>query len=157
VESDVADAEDLYGRSKLLGEPTSDGVLTLRTSLIGRELETCRGLIEWFLSQKSAVSGYKRAIFSGFTTEALTDIISKIIIEYRDMQGVWHIASEPISKYDLLSLVKKRYGLKIKINKDEQIVCDRSLNADRFKKLTGITPPTWTEMIDQMYRDPTPY
>lgn len=157
VESDVADAEDLYGRTKLLGELDYDGALTLRTSMIGRELETSQGLIEWFLSQKSAVRGYKRAIFSGFTTEALTEIIAKIIIEYPAMQGIWHVASEPISKFDLLSLVKKIYGLKIKINIDEQVVCDRSLNADRFKKLTGLVSPPWSDMIDHMYRDSTPY
>lgn len=157
VESDVADAEDLYGRTKLLGELDYDGALTLRTSMIGRELETSRGLIEWFLSQKSVVRGYKRAIFSGFTTEALTEIIAKIIIEYPAMQGIWHVASEPISKFDLLSLVKKIYGLKIKINIDEQVVCDRSLNADRFKKLTGLVSPPWSDMLDHMYRDSTPY
>jgi dTDP-4-dehydrorhamnose reductase len=157
VESDVADAEDLYGRTKLLGEIDYTGVLTLRTSMIGRELETSQGLIEWFLSQKSRVTGYKRAIFSGFTTEALTDIIANIIIEYPDMRGIWHVASEPISKFDLLSLVKKIYGLKIQINIDEQVVCNRSLNADRFKKLTGFVPPLWPEMVDRMYRDPTPY
>src|SRR4030042_3811300 len=94
LENDVADAEDLYGRTKLLGELHYYGSLTLRTSMIGRELETSHGLIEWFLGQEEqAIKGYKRAIFNGFTTEALARIIAKIVIEHPEMQGIWHVAS----------------------------------------------------------------
>lgn len=158
VESDVADAYDLYGRTKFLGEVSSDGCLTLRTSIVGRELETSHGLLEWFLSQEGkTILGYKRSIFSGFTTNILANIIDQIITKYRDMQGVWHVASEPISKFELLSLVKKVYGLKIKIDPDETVVCDRSLNAERFQRVTGFVPPPWPDMIMQMYRDATPY
>ncbi|MBC8492641.1 MAG: SDR family oxidoreductase [Chloroflexi bacterium] len=158
VESDVADAEDLYGRTKFLGEVSCEGCLTLRTSMVGRELETSHGLIEWFLSQEGkTVRGYTRAIFSGFTTNALAEIIAQIITEYPDLQGVWHVASEPISKFELLSLVKRIYGLNIQIEPDETVVVDRSLNADRFRQATGFVPPSWLDMIEQMYRDPTPY
>jgi dTDP-4-dehydrorhamnose reductase len=158
VESDVADAEDLYGRTKFLGEVSYEGCLTLRTSMIGRELETSHGLIEWFLSQEGkAIRGYTRAIFSGFTTNTLAEIIAQIITEYPDLQGVWHIASEPISKFELLSLVKRIYGLNIQIEPDETVVVDRSLNADRFRQATGFVPPPWPDMIEQMYQDPTPY
>lgn len=158
LENDVADAEDLYGRTKLLGELHYDGSLTLRTSMIGRELETTHGLIEWFLGQEGkTIKGYKRAIFSGFTTQALAEIIAKIVIEHQDLQGIWHVASEPISKFDLLSLVKKAYGMNIQIEPDNEVVCDRSLNADRFKRATGYIPPSWSDMIEQMYNDSTPY
>lgn len=158
VESDVADAEDLYGRTKFLGEVSYDGCLTLRTSVIGRELETSHGLIEWFLSQEGkAVHGYTRAIFSGFTTYALAEIIAQIITEHPDIQGVWHVASEPISKFELLLLVKQTYGLRIQIEPDETVVVDRSLNADRFRQATGFVRASWPDMIEQMYRDPTPY
>ena len=157
-EGDVADAEDLYGRTKFLGEVSYEGCLTIRTSMIGRELETSNGLLEWFLSQEGkTISGYKRAIFSGFTTIALAEIIDHIIITYPELYGVWHVASEPISKFELLSLVKQIYGLNITIEADETFVCDRSLNADRFKEATGFTPPSWRGMIEQMYRDSTPY
>lgn len=157
-ESDLPDAEDLYGRTKLLGEVEGRGCLTLRTSMIGRELETSFGLLEWFLGQEGkAVMGYKRAIFSGFTTIALSEVIAKMITEYPDLQGVWHVASEPISKFDLLSLVKGVYGLNIKIEPDESVVCDRSLNCDRFRRATGFIVPSWPDMIRQMYSDPTPY
>jgi dTDP-4-dehydrorhamnose reductase len=157
-ENDLSDAEDLYGRTKFLGEASYEDCLTLRTSIIGRELETSHGLIEWFLSQEGkTVGGYTRAIFSGFTTNALAEIIARIVDEQREMYGVWHVASDPISKFDLLSLVKQVYGLNIKIEPDEAVVVDRSLNADRFRQATGFVPPTWYDMIEQMYRDPTLY
>lgn len=157
-ESDVADADDLYGRTKLLGEVSYDGCLTLRTSMIGRELGTSHGLVEWFLSQEGkAIHGYTRAVFSGFTTNALAEIIAQIITDHPDMQGVWHVASEPISKFDLLSLAEETYGLNIHIEPDDTVVADRSLNADRFRTATGFVPPSWVDMIEQMYQDPTPY
>jgi dTDP-4-dehydrorhamnose reductase len=157
-ENDLSDAEDLYGRTKFLGEVSYKGCLTLRTSMIGRELETSHGLIEWFLSQEgNTVGGYTQAIFSGFTTNALAEIIARIVDEQREMYGVWHVASDPITKFALLSLVKQVYGLNIKIEPDEAVVCDRSLNADRFRQATGFAPPIWYDMIVQMYRDSTPY
>lgn len=158
LESDVADAEDLYGRTKLLGEVTSEGCLTLRTSIIGREFETSQGLVEWFLSQKGkTIRGYKQAIFTGFTTHALAEIIAQIITKYSDLHGVWHVAAEPISKFELLSLVKEIYRLNIEIEPDETFRCDRSLNSDRIRQATGFVPPSWSDMIEQMYQDPTPY
>jgi dTDP-4-dehydrorhamnose reductase len=157
-EGDVPDAEDLYGRTKLLGEVSDEGCLTIRTSMIGRELETSNGLIEWFLNQEDkTISGYKKSVFSGFTTNALAEIIAGIITKNPELHGVWHVASEPISKFELLSLVKQVYGLNIRIEPDETVVCDRSLNSERFRKVTGFVPPTWHDMIEQMYRDSTPY
>jgi len=157
-EDDVSDAEDVYGRTKFLGEVSYKGCLTIRTSMIGRELETSHGLVEWFLSQeRKTISGYRRAIFSGFTTNALAEIVAGIITKNPELHGVWHVASEPISKFELLSLVKRVYGLHIKIEPDQTVVCDRSLNGARFRQATGFIPPSWQQMIEQMYRDPTPY
>ena len=158
VEGDVADAEDLYGRTKFLGEVSYDNCLTLRTSIVGRELKTSHGLLEWFLGQEGkVVRGYTRAVFSGFTTYALADTIARIVEEQPEMRGVWHVASEPISKFDLLSLVKQAYRFSIQIEPDETVVCDRSLNASRFRQTTGLAPPSWPSMIEQMRRDSTPY
>ena len=157
-EEDFSDAEDLYGKTKFLGEVDYPGCLTIRTSIIGRELETKHGLIEWFLSQEGkSISGYKNAIFSGLTTLALSEIIAQIIVEYPALHGVYQIASEPISKFDLLCLVKKIYGLTISIEPDETIINNRSLNPGKFKKETNIKIPSWEYMIEEMYRDPTPY
>jgi dTDP-4-dehydrorhamnose reductase len=157
-EEDKSDAEDLYGRTKYLGELTYEGCLTLRTSIIGRELVTANGLIEWFLSQDGlTVKGYTNAIFSGFTTICMAEIIGMIITGQPDMSGVWHVASQPISKYDLISLVKQIFKLNIHIERDDTVVIDRSLNAGRFLNTTGFIVPSWRDMIEQMYLDPTPY
>jgi len=157
-ESDVPDAEDLYGRSKLLGEVTNERCLTIRTSMIGRELSGAHGLLEWFLSQDGGrVRGFKQARFSGFTTNALADVIAKIIMDHPDLSGVWNVASSPINKFDLLTLVKQTYGLAIEIEPDESFVCDRSLNDSRFREATGFKRPSWPEMIEDIRNDPTPY
>jgi dTDP-4-dehydrorhamnose reductase len=158
TESDPSDAEDLYGKTKYLGEVESSGCLTIRTSIIGRELETKHGLIEWFLSQEGkTVSGYKKAVFSGLTTLALSKIIAEILADHPRVSGVYQVASEPISKYELLNLVKKTYDMKIKIDPDETIINNRSLNPEKFRKETNIKIPSWEYMIEEMYRDPTPY
>lgn len=157
-EDDFADADDLYGRTKYLGEVDYENALTLRTSIIGRELGTSHGLIEWFLGQDGGtVSGYTNAIFSGLTTNALSDVIATIITDYPEMCGVWHVASEPISKYDLLKLVKTVYNLSIEIQPDNSVVIDRSLNGNKLRENTNIIIPSWQTMIEQMHRDPTPY
>jgi len=158
TEEDPSDAEDLYGKTKFLGEIDYPGCLTIRTSIIGREIGTSHGLIEWFFSQEGkTVFGYKKAIFSGFTTLALSEIISKIISDYPDVHGVRQVASDPISKYDLLNIVKKTYAMNIMIEPDESVINYRDLDSAKFKKDTNINLPSWETMINDMYRDPTPY
>lgn len=157
-EHDVPDAGDLYGRTKLLGEVGGEGCVTIRTSMIGRELRGAHGLLEWFLSQPGrCVRGFKRAVFSGFTTAALAALIADIIADHCDLEGLYHVAAEPITKFDLLSLVKEVYGLEIEIDPDEAFACDRSLDGARFRSATAFVPPTWPEMIAAMRQDPTPY
>jgi dTDP-4-dehydrorhamnose reductase len=157
-ETDFSDADDLYGRSKLLGEVTGHGCLTLRTSLIGRELESSHGLIEWFISQDGkTVKGYKNAIFSGLTTNAHATILAEIITKYPGLEGLYHLSADPISKYDLLTLVKEKYHLDINIEPDYNEISDRSLDSSKFRSATKIIIPGWPEMIDEMYNDPTPY
>jgi len=157
-EEDPSDAEDIYGRTKWLGELDYNHCLTIRTSMIGRELESCHGLLEWFLSQRGKrVRGFKGAIFSGFTTTVLSDIIGDVIANPNDLNGIWHVASEPINKFDLLSMIKQVFQLEIEIEPDETFNCDRSLDGSRFRAVTGFKPPSWEQMIDQMARDTTPY
>lgn len=152
------DAEDLYGRTKLLGEVAGEGCLTLRTSMIGRELSGAHGLLEWFLSQEGGrVRGFRRAVFSGFTTAALAELIAEVVENHAGLSGVWHAAAEPINKFDLLSLVKEIYGMRVEIEPDETFVCDRSLDGSRFREATGIRAPAWPEMIRRLRDDPTPY
>ena len=158
AEADAQDAGDLYGRTKLLGEVGGEGCLTLRTSMIGRELSGAHGLVEWFLSQRTGrVRGFRRAVFSGFTTEALSGIIAGVVADHPNLSGVWHVAAEPINKFDLLTLVKQTYGLEVEIEPDEAFVCDRSLDGGRFREATGFRPAPWPEMIERMSGDATPY
>jgi len=151
TEQDIPDPVDLYGRSKLLGEVIAPNCLTIRTSIIGRELNSQHSLVEWFLAQRGKpVKGYDRAIYTGFTAQALVQTIEKTILEYPNIEGLWHISSDPITKYQLLNMMNQAFNLGITIEKDEHFVCDRSLNSQKFRDFTGYTPPTWDEMIVQL-------
>lgn len=158
TEDDVADAGDLYGRTKYLGEVGEPGCLTLRTSIIGRELSTTSGLVEWFLSNRGhKVRGYNRAVYSGFTTLALARIIRTLIEDHPHLSGIYHVASEPITKYDLLCLIRDTLKLQIEIEPYATVQIDRSLDSSRFREATGAHLPSWPEMIREMATDPTPY
>jgi dTDP-4-dehydrorhamnose reductase len=150
LESDQSDAEDLYGRTKFLGEVSYPHTVTLRSSIIGRELKARLGLIEWFLCQKGPVHGYKNAIYTGFTTDEMSKILLNVIIPNPALSGVYHVSSDPISKYDLLRLVKEKLNLETEIIPDEGFRCDRSLDSSRFRSLTGYTPPSWEQMIEEL-------
>lgn len=150
-EEDQSDAEDIYGRTKYLGEVAYPHCVTLRTSIIGRELKNKLGLVEWFLAQKGTINGYKNAIFSGFTTDEISRIIQNHVIPNPKLSGVYQVSSDPISKYDLLELTKKAFKRKdIDILPEEKFFCDRSLNSRRFREFTGYNPPSWKEMIDEL-------
>lgn len=151
AETDLPDAIDLYGRSKLLGEVSGNRSITLRTSIIGHELQSQHALINWFLAQEGRCFGHRKAIFSGFPTVVLAEIIRDAIIPRDDLAGVFHVAAEPISKYDLLKLVAETYGKEIEIIPDDSVVIDRSLDSSRFNKITGFVPPSWPAMIAKMH------
>ena len=149
-EDDPSDAEDLYGKTKYLGEVHDSHCLTLRTSMIGRELSRKQGLLEWFLCQRGSVQGFKNALFSGFTTLELSRIIDKILAEYPEKGGLYHVSSEPISKFDLLTLIRRKMGLRVEIIPVEEPRLDRSLDSTRFRSEFNYTPPTWEEMIEEL-------
>jgi dTDP-4-dehydrorhamnose reductase len=150
-ESDFPDAYDLYGRSKLLGEVDYPHAVTLRTSIIGHELAGARSLVGWFLAQEGQVKGYTRAIFSGLPTVELAHVVRDVVVPHPELSGLYHVAAEPINKYDLLKLVAEAYGKTITIEPSEDLVIDRSLNADRFRAATGYQPPAWPTLIQRMH------
>jgi dTDP-4-dehydrorhamnose reductase len=152
TEDDAPDARDIYGISKLLGE-VGDPHLTLRTSIIGHEITRPHGLLEWFLGQSESCRCYTKAIFSGFPTVVLAQLIRDIIVPMPTLSGVYHVASSPISKFDLLSLVAEVYGKKITIVPDNRVSIDRSLMATRFNRVTGYVPPAWPQLVKTMYSD----
>lgn len=152
TESDLADAWDLYGRSKFLGEVTAPHTITLRTSIIGHELGSSHGLIGWFLSQERQVKGYTKTVFSGLPTVELAQVIRDVILPRPQLSGLYHVASAPITKFDLLKMVAEVYGKSVEIMPDSTVIIDRSLNADRFHKATGYAPPAWLELVEKMHQ-----
>lgn len=150
-ESDPSDAKDLYGKSKYLGELAYPHTVTLRTSIIGHELQSAHGLVGWFLSQQELCNGYTKAIFSGLPTVVLAQVIRDVVIPRPDLSGVYHVAAQPISKYELLKLIATVYGKSIAIAPDDKLVIDRSLNADRFRDATGYVAPEWPVLIKTMH------
>jgi dTDP-4-dehydrorhamnose reductase len=150
TEEDPPDAVDVYGRSKLLGEVDGPGAVTLRTSVVGPELDSAHGLLCWFLSQKQRVRGFKRAIFSGLTTLELARVIHDHVLPRAEVQGIYHVSAEPISKYDLLRLFAEVYEFPIVIDADHKMIVDRSLDSTRFRTLTGYQPPAWPQLVRSM-------
>jgi dTDP-4-dehydrorhamnose reductase len=153
-ELDVADATDLYGRTKFLGEiPNNPHVLTLRTSYIGNEFESANGLLEWFLSQDVDCQGFTKAIYSGLPTIILMGVIENILLHHSSLSGLYQVASSPISKYNLLQLIANIFNKQINIIPNPNLVIDRSLDGTSFEKLTGFIAPSWEEMVQKMYLD----
>lgn len=158
-EDDPSDAEDLYGKSKFLGEtPATPNALTLRTSIIGRELHHHRSLLDWFLAQRGRVRGFTRVIYSGVTTNHLAGLVGDVIERHRDLHGLYQVASEPIAKHDLLRLVQEAFGkTDVDLVPDDAEVSDRSLDGSRFAAATGYRCPPWPELVAELAADPTPY
>lgn len=149
-ETDPADATDVYGRSKSLGEVSGPGLVTLRTSTIGHELHTKYGLLEWFLSQ-TACRGYSRAVFSGLPSVVFARIVRDVVIPDESLSGLYHVAGEPIAKADLLHMLAQAYGVDIDVVPDDSVVINRSLDASLFEKMTGYRAPSWPELIATMH------
>jgi len=150
TEADAADAKDLYGRSKFLGEVDYPHAITLRTSIIGHELGGACSLIGWFLAQEGSVKGYKRAIFSGLPTVEVARVIRDYVIPQPELRGVYHVSAEPINKFDLLTLVAQTYDKTIDISADDQLIIDRSLDSTRFRQATDFVPKSWPELLSTM-------
>jgi len=158
TEEDPSDAHDLYGCSKFLGETAVPNALTLRTSMIGRELAGHRSLLDWFRSQAGrTVQGYRRVIYSGVTTNHLADLVMDIIRNHSDLHGLYQVASSPISKYELLCLLRDAYRLNIEITPNDDEQSDRSMSPEKLYRAIGYRAPPWPELIHLLATDSTPY
>jgi len=154
LESDISDANDLYGRSKFLGEiANKSNVLTIRTSIIGNELQGSNGLLEWFLAQGKECQGFTKAIYSGLPTIILMQLIENVVLKHSSLSGLYQAASFPISKYNLLQLIARIFKKQINIVPNDGLIIDRSLDGSRFSGATGFITPAWEEMIEKMYLD----
>ncbi len=152
TEDDVPDAFDLYGRSKLLGEVTDrENAVTLRTSIIGWQIEAPTGLVGWFAAHRNErLQGYRRAVFSGLTTRALTEVVRDVVLPDALLSGLWHVSATPIDKYSLLMKLAGHLGWAIDITPVDEPVINRSLDSHRFRARTGWTPPSWDELLDAL-------
>ena len=151
AEQDLPDADDLYGRSKLMGEVDYENAVTLRTSIIGHELDTSHALLGWFLAQEGSVSGFSNAIFSALPTVELARVIQQFVLPNEGLRGTYHVAGPAISKHDLLHVVARAYGRSNPIVAEPLPVLDRSLNGARFEAVTGYVPPAWDDMVAHMH------
>ena len=154
TEDDVGDATDLYGRTKLLGEVAGQGCVTLRTSIIGLELKRRRSLIEWYLASRGPIRGFSRAIYSGLTTMELARVIRHLLEGFPDCHGLYHVVSEPISKYEILRQLTELLGrTDVVVEPDDSYRCDRSMHGGRFTQAIGYTAPPWHEMLEELARE----
>ncbi len=151
LEDDKTDADDIYGKSKALGELIiAHDALVIRTSTIGHELKTNYGLLNWFLSQDTHCSGYRKAIFSGLPATFLAQVIRDYILNGK-LKGLYHISGNPISKFELLKIIAEVYKKNIIIEPDDSVVINRSLNSTKFTNATGFKAPDWKTLIYSMY------
>ena len=153
TEESLPDARDLYGKSKCLGEVSYGKHLTLRTSIIGHELNSAASLVDWFLSQSESTNGFSKAIFSGLPTCYIAKLLINYILPNPEIAGLLHLSVDPIDKYTLLQLIAKQYQKKINITESQELVINRSLNSNKFRQLTQFNPPSWGELVEFMYSD----
>lgn len=152
-ESDRSDAADLYGKSKFIGEVhDASHVVTLRTSIIGHELNSRHALVDWFLSQQDKTRGFTKAIFSGLPTVELARVMHDYVLPKQQLHGLYHVSARPITKFDLLQLVANTYGKQIEIEPDDRLVIDRSLSSQRFTEATGYVAPEWPALVQIMHQ-----
>lgn len=154
-ENDAPDAEDLYGRSKALGELDYGRHLTLRTSIVGFEVTGHLGLVSWLFSQPrgTRLRGFRKAIYNGLTTGVLSRSLVAFASEPNAPTGLWHLASVPIDKYTLLSRLNATFDLGLLIEPDDSFVIDRSLDDSHLRERTGTIRPSWDDLINDLQRD----
>jgi dTDP-4-dehydrorhamnose reductase len=151
LETDRADAIDVYGKSKELGEVKDRNAITLRTSTIGHELSSHYGLLEWFLLQSSC-KGYSKAIFSGLPSVEFARVVRDVVIPNKALKGLYQVGANPIDKNTLLHMIAAQYDKKVDIIPDDLVQIDRSLNTTLFKSATGYVAPSWPTLIEMMHQ-----
>jgi len=151
-EDSITTAEDLYGKTKALGEINYSHSLTIRSSFIGQELFGKTELLEWFLSQNGRqINGYINTLYSGVSVIYMADIVKKIIDNYPKLSGLYQLALEnPISKYDLLCIARDAYKINVDIIPDGNHIHKPTLDNTRLKKAIKITVPSWKEMMEKL-------
>jgi dTDP-4-dehydrorhamnose reductase len=151
---DTPDASDNYGRSKGNGEINSINTLTIRSSMIGREVYNKTELLEWVISnKKNTIKGFDGVIYSGVTTLWMSSLMIEIVKNYQDLSGIYNISSSPISKFNLIKKINHYFKLHINLVKDSSYSSNKSLNSDRFFSKTKLKKPDWDDMLLNLYID----
>jgi dTDP-4-dehydrorhamnose reductase len=155
LDNDYKDAYDLYGTTKSLGEIIdSKFAITIRGSMIGRELENKTELFEWFLKQSNKnIKGFSEIIYSGITTVKMAEIVLRIICHYPNLTGIYNISSKPISKFDLLKLCNKHFDINAIIEMDKSYSSNKNLISDKFFNEIEIEQPSWEGLIRELKDD----
>lgn len=151
VESSRPDATDAYGVSKYLGEVQTASALVLRISTLGRGVVHNQSLVDWFLAQSDVVRGYRRAVFSGLPVNEIADVLQRVLKMQTPLTGLCHLAAAPISKFDVLMLLRSAWSHTAVIEPDDSVVLDRSLDATLLNEKIGYRPPPWSQLIAEMH------
>lgn len=151
TEEDFKDGIGFYAQSKALGEIVNKKDLTIRTSIIGPELnENGIGLFHWFMSQPddSQLKGFSKAFWSGITTVELAEVLKWAIEE--NVVGLKQIAPHhKINKFDLLQLFNEIFREnKLTIIEDDHYKVDKSLLSTVTKYTYNV--PEFREMLIEM-------
>jgi dTDP-4-dehydrorhamnose reductase len=154
LDNDEPDSKDIYGITKGEGEVNSKNTLTIRSSMIGREIFNKTELLEWAISSRDKkIKGFDKTIYSGVTTLWMSKTISKILKYFPELSGIYNISSEPISKYDLITKINYHFKLNLDIVTDSSFFSNKSLNSNKFFSKTDLEKPDWDSMLASLYGD----
>lgn len=158
-ESSLTTAEDIYGRTKALGDIKYSHTLTIRSSFIGQELFGKTELLEWFLSQKGKkILGFRNTFYSGVSTMVMARVVRDIILNYSNLSGLYHLAPvKPISKYDLLCIAKEAYDIDVDIIPEDDHVHFPTLDGSKLRSKIDLKIPSWQEMMLELSSDKAYY
>jgi len=154
LEDTTPNALDYYGKTKGLGEINSKSSLTIRSSMIGPELFNKTELFEWVINNKvKEINGFSRVMYSGVTTAFMARLVTEIIENHKNLNGIYNVASKPISKFELLHLINDNFDLGLIINEDKTVISNKTLNASKLEKEIGQQSPSWDELIFELKKD----
>lgn len=150
TEQSFKNGTGFYAQSKALGELDNSKDLTIRTSIIGPEINKDGiGLFHWFMMQpeNAQLKGFSNVFWSGTTTLELAKVINDAIKQ--KVTGLKQISREKIDKYSLISLFNNifRDG-KIVIESNGDYYSDKSLVSIRNDYNYDV--PSYERMIYEM-------
>ncbi len=155
TEESPTTGNDIYGKTKALGELRYPHALTLRSSFIGRELTGKSELLEWCLASRGlAVNGFKKAFYSGVSTHTMARVVGDIIEHHPKINGLKQLATkQPISKLDLLRLANDIFDLKMTITEDSSFETQPTLDGSALRTEMNLELPNWNTMMSELAMD----